>query len=343
LLNQLSKVIGAGIENPGDFASLRPFLSSKEILIVLDNAESILDPQGMDAREIYAAVEELSQLGNICLCITSRISFVPSDCKTLDIPTLSIKAARDAFYRIYEHGERTNLVDNILDQLDHHPLAVTLLATVAHNNEWDAGRLTKEWERRRTGILQARHGGSFAATIELSLASPSFQELGPDARALLGVVAFFPRGVDENNIDWLFPTIPDRRNMFDSFCMLSLTYRRNGFITMLAPLRDYLSPRDPESSQLLCATKELYFTRMSVSIDPGESDLEETQSIDQAQNAGSSSQPLLSRGNTHTHDDGLPLTVCPVPDSSNLVDLRRTGLQTPNQPHLPPARSHLPD
>ena len=115
--------------------------------------------------------------------------------------------------------------------------------------------------------------------IELSLASPMFQELGPDARGLLGVAAFFPQGVDENNIDWLFPTVSNGMDIFDGFCVLSLTSRSNGFITMLAPLRDYLSPNDPRLSPLLCAAKELYFIRMSVDLDPNESNFKEAQWI----------------------------------------------------------------
>ena len=258
---------------------MRPFLSSKEMLIILDNAESILDPKGTSAEEIYSVVNELCQFKTICLLITSRITTVPPRCKRPKIPTLSMDAACDIFYSIYDDDGRSSIINDLLQRLDFHALSVALLATTASHNTWDYDRLMKEWDRQRAQVLRTDHNQSLAATIELSLGSPTFHSLSPIARDLLGVIAFFPQGIDEKNLDWLFPATSNRENIFDKFCVLSLTYRSNGFITMLAPIRDHLGPQDPRSSPLLCTTRDHYFSRLLADIDPDGPRFEEAQWI----------------------------------------------------------------
>ena len=224
-------------------------------------------------------VDELCRFKTVSVCITSRITTIPQHCKRLVVPTLSAEAACDTFYSIYNDGGRSDVIDDLLQRLDYHALSVTLLATTASHNMWDYDELSQEWDTHRAQVLRTDHDDGLAATIELSLTSPTFQKLGPDARKLLAIVAFFPQGVDKKNLDWLFPTIPDRKKIFDKFCVLSLTHRVDGFTTMLAPIRDYLCPRDPRLYPLLSTTKDRYFARLSITLNPGEPSFGETKWI----------------------------------------------------------------
>ena len=114
-------------------------------MIVPDSAESIPDPQGTDVQEIPAVVKDLNRFDNICICIASRISTTPPDCKRLDVQTLSMDAARDILYRIYySDADRSNTVNGIPEQLDFHSLSIALLATPVHQNKWDTNRSTRE-------------------------------------------------------------------------------------------------------------------------------------------------------------------------------------------------------
>ena len=278
-LARLSKVIGAGVGDSEELTPLRPFLSSKEMLIILDNAESILNPRGKNAQEIYSVVDELCHLKTICLLITSRITTIPRHCARLEVPTLSMGAARDIFYSVYGGSRRSNIINDLLKHIDFHALSIVLLATAASHYGWDYDQLTDEWNAQWAQVLQTDHNESLANAIELSLASPTYRDLNPSVRDLLGVVAFFPQGIDEKNLDWLFPTTSDVKKIFDKLCALSLMYRSNGFVTMLAPIRDHLAPRDPQSSPLLCATRDNYFSRLSVDVDPDKPGFGEAQWI----------------------------------------------------------------
>ena len=67
------------------------------------------------------------QIDNIHLLITSHISTIPLYCEVLNIPTLTTEAAHNMFHQIYQQGEQSNSIKNIIEQLNFHPLSITHL------------------------------------------------------------------------------------------------------------------------------------------------------------------------------------------------------------------------
>ena len=103
------------------------------------------------------------------------------------------------------------------------------------HDEWGSDR---EWDERHT------LNKSLAATTashELSLSSLMFQDFCHCD--LLRAIALFPQGVNEEGTARPFPTVANKNTA--KFRILSLTYRNDGFITMLTTVLDYLSLPDP--------------------------------------------------------------------------------------------------
>lgn len=73
------------------------------------------------------------------------------------------------------------------------------------------------WEEE-TCLLHSGSGKtqSLAATLELSLDSPSIKKLGDVARHFLEIASFLPQGVDRNKLTIMFLTIASIRSLVDT-------------------------------------------------------------------------------------------------------------------------------
>ncbi|KAH7922653.1 hypothetical protein BV22DRAFT_1131257 [Leucogyrophana mollusca] len=226
------------------FRTIRSCLASRNILIVLDNAETFQDAVS-GADRIAEAIDELGALPSVRIILTTRNRRVSTNLRriVIDVPTLDPSAAREVFTQIYWTDGSPAIIDKLLSALDFHPLSVNLLAHVATENQWTLGQLLSAWEKQQTDLLEVGGGKlqSLSVMIELSLASSSIKQLGNDARHVMQVAAFLPQEIIEKNLKDLFPTIPNVRTIVDALCRHSLLYHKTEAHTMLSPIRLHIS------------------------------------------------------------------------------------------------------
>ena len=236
-LGRLSEVIG--VRHLKDMAQLRSHLSqSPPRILVLDGMEPILDPLAPGAAEIASAIEEFNRCQNVCILVTSKIDTEITGFHRIEVPALSANGAQDVFYSRCRLG-RSVEVDNILEELDFHPLSINLLASTVRENYRDEATLLGAWDGGKTNILKASDRQSLADNIESTLATPTLQAHGMIALETLKALAALPGGVEESKLESTFAEISGIGNAIDALCESFLVYRQDGFFKMLSPFRLY--------------------------------------------------------------------------------------------------------
>jgi tetratricopeptide (TPR) repeat protein len=270
-LGRIAQAVGATITSSNPLASLSAFLSSRTtpILIVLDNAESVLDAGGTETQaQITQAIEEIGSWPSVSLILTTRTASIPTNVRwnRVTVPPLDMDAARDAFSAVYEYERPSATVDLLLQEVGCHALSINLLAVAGAQNEWSIAELHQRWQEEKTRVLDLEDNNrmqSLAASIDLSLKSPTLGKLGDKALEVLQVVAFLPQGVDQTNLQELFPSVPNIQRISDTMKRLSLTYISDaGFITMLAPIRIHVQSSGPFIPSLLPDVRSFYFNKL---------------------------------------------------------------------------------
>ncbi|KAG1764263.1 hypothetical protein EV702DRAFT_110804 [Suillus placidus] len=256
-----------GIELAGadPMRQISTFLRSASALVVLDNAETFEEASGSSALgEIPPAIADIANIPGVILILTSRSRRNAPNVRwiTKDIPPLDLSSAQAMFFQIYHYASRSDAGEDIRDllrALEFHPLSINLLANAAQQNSWSPATLLKRWKDRHSKVLDAGKGKlqSLSDTMQLSLSSPSMQDLGEDGRRVLAIIAFLPQGLNDTLASDLLPSLPQVDIICDVLCRQSLVYRQDRFIKLLAPIRHYVrdSLQAPDSTCLreICA------------------------------------------------------------------------------------------
>ncbi|KAG2124508.1 hypothetical protein BD769DRAFT_873423 [Suillus cothurnatus] len=247
-MTRFAEALGIELASADPMRQISTFLRSASALVVLDNAETFEEASASSAlREIPPAIAEIAGISGVILILTSRSRRNAPNVlwTTKDIPPLDLKSAEMMFFQTYRLASRSDVgeeIKDLLKELDFHPLSINLLANTAQQNDWSPVTLLKRWNNRHSAVLDPGKGKlqSLSDTMQLSLSSPSIQDLGEDGRRTLAIIAFLPQGLNEDLAGDLLPLIQQVDTICDVLRRQSLVYRQDNFIKVLAPIRHYV-------------------------------------------------------------------------------------------------------
>jgi tetratricopeptide (TPR) repeat protein/transcriptional regulator with XRE-family HTH domain len=215
--------------------------------LVLDNAETPW--LAVPAWSFEELLNLLAGLPGLVLLVTIRSGERPGGIQwhdSTDLRPLKPDVARELFLQIA--GRQFNsdpLLDALLRDMGYLPLAVELLAHRSQTEPHLEG-VAREWQERRTAILNRPGGNTRLANLEasfdLSLNGP---RMTAAAQRLLHLLSLLPDGIAWQDLDALLPGAGSSAAGTLRKVGLAQSTTETNRLNILAPLREYLRNHEP--------------------------------------------------------------------------------------------------
>ncbi len=217
LIEEIAKVLEVRPDARRVLAELSPASQrGRPALLILDGAETPF------STEVAQLLRSLADVTGLVLVCTLRAGAPPLGVawgEPLELTGLDPVSAVELFNRVSNDCVADDPhLESLVGQLWGVPWAIELMAHRAITRP-SVARLSEEWNRRKTDMLELEGGGveaSLAATFEIAIAGVS-----PDAQRLLSLMAPLPAGVECNHdLELLLPDLSDAAS--HSLCAAAL-------------------------------------------------------------------------------------------------------------------------
>jgi len=206
-------------------------VASENCILCLDDFESPWDQPGPIKRPVEHLLADITALPSVTVLITMRGGERPKETAwTLPMLPPLTNFSREAAKRTWESlaGTCDEWAEKLIDAVDHLPLAVTLLGSLAEVSTAEA--LWERWQKENIAVVEKEKGDKFSSldfSIALSLESGRMAT-DSSSRQLLGILSLLPDGLPASpspEFRRLFPDIPDISRSLDTLLARSLAVR----------------------------------------------------------------------------------------------------------------------
>ncbi|KZT28867.1 TPR-like protein, partial [Neolentinus lepideus HHB14362 ss-1] len=224
--------------------SMDTFLrTGPRLLVVLDNFETPYDQRGSN-QNIVDVLGRISSVPQVSLIVTMQGTIAPtgmSQVEIIKLGSLDPEASKQAFLTISPETAEQGALEELLEEVDHIPLAVMLIANLAKLDTVES--LLQEWREKKTTLLAdgADRLNNIEVSIGLSLKAKAVQDV-PDALSLLALISYLPDGIlmAQETLEEKTPHMKARKKALRALRQVALIQEHEGCINVLSPVWHYI-------------------------------------------------------------------------------------------------------